>query len=671
VANRFDVTSVEVTKERTGLGAERWSDGPFEVTLVCERDVDGTDVAVEIPGGATRALIAPDYTAEFDGLPVGADCVAAETAFGGANGSSVSPQLFQLSDAATPVTVSNVFNEGSLTVTKVIQGDGVGIEEWGTGSFDIALECTRVVNGETVSIEIPDGTARTLDAEHEYSATYPHLPQGARCVVTETADGDATSTVIEPGVITIAANETATATVTNTFTIGALEIVKTASEPIVQGGGVFDYTFEVSNVGTVPAAGVTVVDEIPDLLKVTNVTSDGWTDCSVADTDTFGYGGVLTCVYDDVLAAGASADALTITVRVQPDIAVDTIDNVATVTSTTRGVTGDDDDETVRVKWLDVAADSECVLDAPWFEYSIDARNVDTAGRTLTVTWRDGNGTVVHTDEIALDGGPIEGKLLWPGAAVTTEGVGIAWPGWREALPGETPQFENFVLDSSLAEYGLRNDTEVTLSINPTTTVSVAYPEATDSCVVDREPGLWVTKVASAPVVAAGDNFEYEIEVGNDGLGAVTDLALVDDVPDTLKVLEVTPGEAETTEPGWESCTVTDRLPNGFGGTVTCLLDRPLGYLETVPTVVLGVQLDPSAAQGSIVNVARVTGESVSGQFTLEADDSATIMTPGMLALTGLVLGGFALPLALGLLTLGGILIAVRIAPRLEGRRRE
>lgn len=669
VANRFDTTSVDVTKERIGDGKTLWGAGPFEVTLVCERDVDGTDQQLTIPGGATRPLEAPDYVASFDELPVGADCVAAETRFGGANGASVSPQVFTLVADPTAVTVTNEFHEGDLTVVKQVTGDGVGVDLWGSGPFEVSLECTRVVNGDTVTIAIPDGPTRPISQDTLYAATYHHLPEGADCVVTETVTGDATSTVVDPGTITILGNETVTVTVTNTFTIGQLQIVKTASQPVVQGATEFDYTFDVSNTGTVPAAGVTVVDEIPELLRVIGVGSDGWTDCAVADTDTFGYGGVLTCIYDKTLPAGASATPITITVAVQPDIAVDTIDNVAAVTSTTRGVTGDDDDEQVLVKWLDVTAASECVLEAPWFTYAMDVHNLDTSGQTLTATWRDGSGTVIRTDEIPLDGGPVEGRLLWPGASVNVDGVGIGWPGWRAALPGETPEYENLVLDPTLPQYGLTSHTEVTLSINPTATVTVDYPTM-DDCRVQRDPGLWVKKVASAPVIAAGDTFDYALTVGNDGLGAVQGLALVDTVPATLRVLGVKPAAASSAEvPAWESCKVTDRLPNGYGGTVTCLLDRPLGYLETVPVVTLHVQLDPSAPVGSITNVAKVTAISSMGELALSAEDSAVIMTPGMLALTGLVVGGSVLPIGLGLLALGGVLIVLRFTPRRRRHR--
>lgn len=667
VENRFDVTSVTVEKVRTGDGSTRWGNGPFEVMLMCER---GDDL-IEIPGGSTRALTAPDYTAEFAGLPVDATCVVSESKFGGANGSVVSPASFTLGADHTAVIITNEFREGALKVQKTITGDGVGIEEWGMGPFEVSLECTRVVNNETVGIIIPGDATRSLEAP-DYEATYENLPEGAKCTLTETEDGDATSTTIDPGTVTISGGETTEIAATNTFTVGQLAIVKTASQPVVQADDSFFYTFQVSNTGTVAAAGVTVVDEIPDVLRVTDVTSDGWTDCAVADTDTFGYGGTLTCVYDQILPAGQSASAFTVTVSVHPDIEVDEILNVASVTSTTRGVKGDDDDEKILVKWLSVGAASECRLDAPWMTYEIDTHNLDTTGETLTVTWRDGSGRVVKTQEIPLDGGPISGALLWPGAEVNADGIGIMWPGWRAALPGETPEFENLVLDSTLPEYGLRAHTDVTFSINPSATTLVEYPdgEAAECADVVREPGLWVKKVASAPVVSAGDTFEYTITAGNDGLGAVSDVVLTDVVPSTLKVLEVTPADAASADvPAWLGCEVTDRLPNGFGGTVTCLLDRPLGYLDPVPAIVLSVQLDPRAVPGAIVNVVTLEGRSTVGQVTLTAQDQAVIMTPGMLAVTGMVIAGVALPIALGFLTLGAILIALRIASQREPRR--
>jgi uncharacterized repeat protein (TIGR01451 family) len=672
VTNRFDVTSIDVTKEITGAGAEDWGQNSFRVSLVCTRDVDGATQSIAVPDGATRDLVAPDYTAEYAGLPVGADCALAEILTGGANGSAISPNAFTLEGEATAVTVSNEFTVGSLRVVKAIEGDGVGTnEDWGSGPFEVELVCTREIDGETVTVAVPGGATRTLtrtSVEDPYSATYEGLPTGASCSVEETVTGEATATVVSPESAVVGADDTVDITVTNTFTIGQLEIVKTATSPVVQALDVFDYTLDVTNVGTVPAAGLTVIDEFPSTLRVTEVASDGWDECTLSGGDELGFGRTLECHDADTLLPGDTAPRITVTVEVVDGIAQDAIDNTATVTSSTRGVAGDDDDERVLVKWLNVTAASECVLDAPWFTYDIDARNVDTAGKTLTVTWRDGSGTIIKVDEVPLTGGNATGKLLWPGAAVDENGVGVAWPGWRAARAGETPDWENLVLDPTLPDYGLRDDTEVELSINPSTSVTLTYPPQTPDCAVVRTPDIWITKTASTPIVAPGGAFEYTIATGNDGLGALRDYRLVDEVPAQLIVTAVTPADpADDTQPAWEECTVTDRLANGAGGTVECLLDRPLGWGQTVPDVVVAVRLVPGAGAGTVVNTAVIHGTSADDDTTImTAEDAALVAS--MLPNTGGGLAGFLIPFALGFIVLGGVVVIVRARPRVRGR---
>jgi hypothetical protein len=115
---------------------------------------------------------------------------------------------------------------------------------------------------------------------------------------------------------------------------------------------------------------------------------------------------------------------------------------------------------------------------------------------------------------------------------------------------------------------------------------------------------------------------------------------------------------------------VADRLPNGFGGTITCELDRELGYNQVAPDVLLTVQLSPTAPAGPVVNTARVTAYELpkltgtgavplTDLVTLALQDSAIVMTPGRLANTGTspLLGA---QLALVLLVVGGVLVTVR-----------
>ena len=49
------------------------------MTLTCTRSVNGTDVAVAIPGGADRTIVG-ETSATYDDLPTGARCEIEETA---------------------------------------------------------------------------------------------------------------------------------------------------------------------------------------------------------------------------------------------------------------------------------------------------------------------------------------------------------------------------------------------------------------------------------------------------------------------------------------------------------------------------------------------------------------------------------------------------------------
>ncbi|WP_156044172.1 DUF5979 domain-containing protein [Cellulomonas sp. HZM] len=80
VTNRFDVGSIKVFKTLSGSGAADHVDGIYTVSLACTQDVDGATEPVTIPGGATRVLSAAgDWTATYEDLPQGAECVLTET----------------------------------------------------------------------------------------------------------------------------------------------------------------------------------------------------------------------------------------------------------------------------------------------------------------------------------------------------------------------------------------------------------------------------------------------------------------------------------------------------------------------------------------------------------------------------------------------------------------
>jgi uncharacterized repeat protein (TIGR01451 family) len=684
LTNRFDTGSLKVIKQRTGSFA-RYGAGPFQAQVVCTWDKPGaTGLAIPLPDGGLVDLTSGNgYEATVTGLIGGADCSVVETKTGGAtshSAGSISPAAIPAGGTST-VTITNDYATGSLVIDK--DRTGPGVASFGSGPFEVAISCSYDVDGTSVAIPMGADATKTLNAGNGYHVVVTDLIVGALCTVDETDAGLATSTTYSPGTGTVtivaAGGTDARVLITNDFQVGALDIEKTATATLVQGGDSYDYEFVVKNVGVVDAADVTVTDDLDPTLKATAISSTGWASCSVAGADVAGFGGTLTCELNDagnpVLAAGATAPTITVTVYVLDEIAQDDIVNYAEVTTSTVVVTGDDDSVTTPVKWLDVVAAPQCVQDAPWLTYTVDAHNLDVNGHTMTVDWKDSAGTVIHTDSIPITAsGVIHGQLLWPGAAVDANGDGIAWPGWRAALPGEIPDWENLILDPAADGYGLRSGATVEIRINPSTTVAVAYPAASASCEetpAGRLSDVWLTKTASVGNVKPGGIFSYTIEAGNNGLGSAENVVLVDNVPGELRVLSVTPDvPLDPAAPAWTSCTIANQLTGGYGGDVTCTLDRPLAYGQTVPDVILTVMLDPKAKAGAIDNIVTLTYEdsppnlaarlAFGGLATLSLQANAVVLTAGLaLALTGAGIG-LGIPLALSLLAAGVLLILIR-----------
>ncbi|MEO5534665.1 MAG: DUF5979 domain-containing protein [Pseudolysinimonas sp.] len=684
LTNRFDTGTLSITKSRTGAW-DAYGAGPFEAHVVCTWDKPGNPaMLIALPNSGYLTLdSAHGYAASVTGLIAGADCSVTETKTGAATTSTVSaltPRYIPDGGTST-VTITNDYATGSLRIDKV-RDIAPGAEEFANGPFAVAVACGIDRDGTWYDLDLGADATQTLSTDDDYTATVSGILQGASCTVTETDAGLAITSDTSPEdgtvVIPAAADGPAVVTVTNHFLTGKLDVEKTVAEALVQGGDTLHYTIDVANVGDVEAGGVTVTDAIDPALNVGTITGDNWT-CDVAGRDGNGYGGTLACDLTGTLPVGASAPTIAYTAELRATYSADTIDNTAVVASTTVVVAGDRDTVSTPVKWLAVDASSVCVLDAPWLDYTVDAHNLDVAARTMHVSWLNSSGDVVHTDDVPIAGdGTVTGRLLWPGAAVDGDGNGVAWPGWRPAAAGETPDWENLVLDPTLSSYGLRSGASVRFAINPSTTVTVTYPPATASCGETPEgqnSDLWMSKTASTNRVSAGDTFTYTMQIGNRGLGGVGGVVLIDDVPQVLRILSVTPTDAaDASLPGWVDCVVSDRLPSGLGGVITCELDRPLGYNQQAPDVLLDVQLSPNAPAGAIINTAKVTGYELPTYplpddprpgdpgfdlTTLALHDSAVVETSGRLAATGSTpeLGA---QLALILITVGGLLVMWR-----------
>jgi len=206
--NWYLTGSLEVTKIFAGDGAEKFGTDEFELELSCLRD----GVEVVIPDGDVRTVSAESPTALWENLPTGSECTLTETDAGGANSTVIldaegnevadegegytftvetDPTILSVDDQPQPgLQVQNTFNLAQLSVTKIVDSDGLDAngEPVVYGPFEITLTC--LWNGQSVPAAEPM-TQTIADGE---TVTWTELPEEARCIVTESDPAGAAGT---------------------------------------------------------------------------------------------------------------------------------------------------------------------------------------------------------------------------------------------------------------------------------------------------------------------------------------------------------------------------------------------------------------------------------------------------------------------------------------------
>lgn len=241
--NSFGVGSFRIVKDWAGDAADDFGAGPFEFAVVCTLDTgSGTRI---VWAGFLTLDEGNGYEAQIDDVAAGAACSVRESDDGGATSVEITPSTFTVGSGETvEIEAVNTFDAGSLTVTKVIDGDGAQL--WGAGPFTVVLDCVDEA-GEPVAI--PGGAEQVLSEENDYTYTYEPLLIGLECTLTETDTGGAHTTTITDAegdpveTLEIVEGDTAI-TVTNTFDVGRIEVVKTVSggDAALHDGDAFEVT---------------------------------------------------------------------------------------------------------------------------------------------------------------------------------------------------------------------------------------------------------------------------------------------------------------------------------------------------------------------------------------------------------------------------------------------
>ncbi|MEJ3403575.1 VWA domain-containing protein [Rathayibacter sp. YIM 133350] len=423
----------------------------------------------------------------------------------------------------------------------------------------------------------------------------------------------------------------------------------------IEGGSTFDYTLTVTNNGPDSASGVVVTDTLDPELEFVGTAADITVSPNVLTASVSGPGNrQITLTGAGPFPAGVIA-TITVPVRmiatppvgappvVGPNDPVPTlptantsdVPNEACVSIAENDTDSSNDCDTVTVptKRINTNAYVRCVNDVPWLYYNI-ALTPSVPSGPVTVTWTSADGT--QTETRTIDPGQLSGRMLWPGALVDANGVGIGYPGWRPFTPadlgGPLQRFEDLVLDPSLPSYAWRdqvNPASITFQINPTQTVLAVYPQALPACAVERDHGVAIEKTASVDRVDVGDDFDYTLAVSNVGDGVAWPVRVNDTIPADLRVDGIAYGAAPVIDnplfdpdqpagPGNEptipspstwnnSCAVTGADGDGYGGTLNCQLQGVLGpRIPQAPDIILHVHVKPTTTATSLVNTAEV-----------------------------------------------------------------
>ncbi len=231
--NRYDIGSFTVAKTVDGAvnaAGDPQDYGSFGVAAACTFQGEPLDLKVseaELTAGGTAWLV--------NNLPIGAICTFTETNSNGASAQLTSggtpleanedgSWTFEITNDAPDLQLQleNTFPTGAIELTKQIDGDGAAaLAEDTTFTFDVL--CT--FEGETVYEDTVQLTK--ADAVAGKKISIAKLPTGAECGFTETDDGGATSSTMTPEQpVVVETGAKATFTAVNTFTLGAIELVK-------------------------------------------------------------------------------------------------------------------------------------------------------------------------------------------------------------------------------------------------------------------------------------------------------------------------------------------------------------------------------------------------------------------------------------------------------------
>ena len=489
------------------------------------------------------------------------------------------------------VTVHNAGTgptNGTVTVTDVLPAGLAPSAASGTG-------WTTQISGSTVTATRSD----VLAAGSSYQALTITVS------VASNAAANVTNTVsVSGGGEVITSNDTASDP-TTIAQAADLTIAKSHTGAFRQGDSGDTYSITVTNAGPGATAGtVTVIDTLPTGLTPTAASGTGWT-TSIS-------GSTVTATRSDVLNAGISYPALSVTVKVATNAAAN-LTNTATVSG------GGE---------LNTANDS--ASDAT----SITAMPDLTIAKSHSGTFKQGDAADTYTISVgnagsAATSGTVTVTDILPSGLTPTAVNGT---GWTTSISGSTVTATRSDAINGGASYPALTVTvsvaaNSTASVTNTATVTgggeinTANDSSSDVTAITQVADLTISKSHSGSFHQGDQGDTYTINVANSGAGATNGtVTVIDTLPAGL-----TPTAASGS--GW--------ITSISGSTVTATRTSVLAAGASYPALTVTVSVASNAAN-SVTNTATVSGGGETNTSNDSASDVASI-TPAQASLAGFV----------------------------------
>jgi Domain of unknown function (DUF5979)/Thioester domain len=288
----YNPGSLTVTKTINGPGAA--SHGAITIEVTC----DGTMLEpFTIPANTLDPLL---LTKTYNGIPGNATCFVVETVDG--HQPAVSAQTLGSGQPVTvppggtaTATITDTFQVGSLVVNKTITGRAAGAQ----GGVRIHVDCGV---GFVYDIVIP---AATLAGGQ--STTFPDVPAGATCTVTEPVTGETGTVTVaasgSPQTVTIDAGGTGQANLADSYDYipGSLTVTKAIAGSAAGQRGPITIEVVCGNTTLSPAFVIAAGTSAPSVSQ-TYQDIPGNSTCTVQETDDGGTTSV------DVVTIGSGED---------------------------------------------------------------------------------------------------------------------------------------------------------------------------------------------------------------------------------------------------------------------------------------------------------------------------------------------------------------------------